>query len=162
MRCTVIQAKNPMMLTSAPMSTATALAAVTAVLRDLLLNGIIDAGTGGGGVGPVTVSAVPPDKVPNAPDDNSRLNLFLYQVTPNLGWTNMDMPIRGTGGELRRQPVAALQLVGLEVVARAVLVLRREVRSLVSFFDHTSLFWTNDRRYSTTNASFRNSTSYRS
>jgi len=92
------------------MSTATALAAVTAVLRDLLLNGIIDAGTGGGGVGPVTVSAVPPDKVPNAPDDNSRLNLFLYQVTPNPGWRNAGLPTRTAAGERAAAPPLALDL----------------------------------------------------
>jgi hypothetical protein len=90
------------------MSTATALAAVTAVLRDLLLNGIIDADNGD--VGPVTVSAVPPDKVPTTGDAGSRLNLFLYQVTPNQGWRNVGLPARSAAGERVAAPPLALDL----------------------------------------------------
>ncbi|HEU4452504.1 MAG TPA: DUF4255 domain-containing protein [Longimicrobium sp.] len=90
------------------MSTATALAAVTAVLRDLLLNGIIDADNGD--VGPVTVSAIPPDRVPNESDDNSRLNLFLYQVTPNQGWRNVGLPARSSAGDRVASPPLALDM----------------------------------------------------
>ncbi len=91
------------------MSTATALAAVTAVLRDLLLNGIIDADAGG--VGPVTVSAVPPDKVAVTGDSaGSQLNLFLYQVTPNQGWRNTGLPARTASGERAANPPLALDL----------------------------------------------------
>lgn len=59
----------------------------------------------------VKITADPPDVARSGGNGSLRqINLFLYQVTPNLGWTNMDMPIRGTGGELRRQPVLALDL----------------------------------------------------
>lgn len=92
------------------MSTATALAAVTAVLRDLLLNGIIDRGAAGG-VGPVTVSAVPPDKVPTTGDGvKSQLNLFLYAVSPNPGWRNVGLPSRSATGERLTNPPLALDL----------------------------------------------------
>ena len=59
----------------------------------------------------VKITADPPD-VARAGGNGSlrQLNLFLYQLTPNLGWTNMDMPLRGRGGELTRQPVLALDL----------------------------------------------------
>ena len=75
------------------MSNALGIAAVTAVLRDLLNNGLIDAS-----VGDVTVSAQAPDRIETDNGDLTQLNLFLYQVTPNQGWRNVGLPV----GRLRR------------------------------------------------------------
>lgn len=88
------------------MSNALAIAAVTAVLKDLLINGLID-----GNVPGVTVSALPPDRVTkgNAADD-TRLNLFLYQVTPNQGWRNAALPSRDDAGRRLSNPPLALDL----------------------------------------------------
>ena len=87
------------------MSNALAIASVTAVLKDILNNGVIDNQLSGV-VGDVTVSALPPDRVlVERPPETSRLNLFLYQVTPNQGWRNVALPSRdasGSGSAIRR------------------------------------------------------------
>ena len=93
------------------MSNALAIAGVSAVLKDLLDTGIVDhqvtdaLGTG------VTVSSMPPDTVPiDGSDAVPRLNLFLYQVTPNLGWRNVDLPSRDPSGRRSTNPPLALDL----------------------------------------------------
>lgn len=92
------------------MSTALAIAGVTAVLRDLLINGLIDQDLTPS-LGDVTVSAIAPDRV-RPPDENgpSQLNLFLYQVTPNLGWRNVGQPTFDRGGARLANPPLALDL----------------------------------------------------
>lgn len=90
------------------MGNALAIAAVTAVLKDLLNNGLIDHNVTGAVGGNVTVSALPPDRVfaPGAQEGN-QLNLFLYQVAPNIGWRNADLPSRDErGGRLTNPPLA--------------------------------------------------------
>ncbi len=50
---------------------------------------------------------------PDAPgfDSQARVNLYLYQVTPNVAWRNDDLPTRGSWeGEMVRRPQAALDL----------------------------------------------------
>lgn len=80
------------------MTTALGLGAVTAVLRDLLINGVIDHDLVAS-VGDVTVSALPPDRIDDTtPNAGSQLNLFLYAVTPNPGWHNQALPARGPAG----------------------------------------------------------------
>jgi hypothetical protein len=92
------------------MSTALAIAAVTAVLRDLLNNGLIDHDVGAS-VGEVIVSTLPPDRVDALDaEKKSRLNLFMYQVTPNAGWRNVGLPSRDANGERRTNPPLALDL----------------------------------------------------
>src|ERR1051326_5948593 len=49
------------------------------------------------------VSTKPPDIETSQPADN-RLNIFLYQVTPNLGYKNLDLPTRSQAGELIARP----------------------------------------------------------
>jgi uncharacterized protein DUF4255 len=90
------------------MSTPAAIAAVTAVLKDLLENGMIETGATTA-VGNVTVTAQAPDRI-KVPEEQSQLNLFLYLVTPNLGWRNADMPTRDTNGDLVNAPLLALDL----------------------------------------------------
>jgi hypothetical protein len=88
------------------MSNALGIAATSAVLRDLLNNGLIDAS-----VGDVTVSAQSPDKIKLDGDEKSQLNLFLYRVTPNQGWRNVGLPSVDSGGTSRlSNPPLALDL----------------------------------------------------
>ena len=70
------------------MSNALAIAGVSAVLKDLLNNGLIDHDIRGMVGGPVTVSVQPPDRVTTGDEEKAQLNLFLYQVTPNAGWND--------------------------------------------------------------------------
>jgi hypothetical protein len=82
-----------------------AIAAVTAVLKDLLNDGLINNDLAP--VGSFTVSALPPDRITTGETEDNRLNLFLYQVTPNLGWRNEGLPSVGPhGGRLSNPPLA--------------------------------------------------------
>lgn len=88
------------------MSSALAIAAVTAVLRDLLNNGVVENDLAAN-VGVVTVTARPPDMITAGPNEAPQLNLFLYQVTPNQGWRNQALPARDqTGARLTNPPLA--------------------------------------------------------
>ena len=93
------------------MSNALAIAGVSAVLKDLLDSGLIDhqvTDTLGAGV---LVSSLAPDVVPIDGDGAvPRLNLFLYQVTPNTAWRNVDLPSRDANGRRVSNPPLALDL----------------------------------------------------
>lgn len=92
------------------MSSPLAIGAVSATLRNLLDNGMVEAGAAVGGT--VTVSAVAPDTIAldNA-EEPPRLNLFLHQVTPNAGWRNVALPSRSSAsGERLGNPPLALDL----------------------------------------------------
>ena len=93
------------------MSNALAIAGVSAVLKDLLDSGLIDHQvTDALGAG-VLVSSLAPDVVPIDGDGAvPRLNLFLYQVTPNAAWRNVDLPSRDAGGRRVSNPPLALDL----------------------------------------------------
>jgi len=94
------------------MRTALALAGVTAVLRDLLNDGIINHNVSGVLGSTVVVSALPPDRVVEANSaEHAQINLFLHQVTPNTGWRNEALPCRDSGGRNRlTNPPLALNL----------------------------------------------------
>ena len=66
------------------MSTALAIAGVSAVLRDLLNDGLINHNISGIVGSTVSVSVLPPDRVvpPNGAEP-TRLNVLLHQVTVN-------------------------------------------------------------------------------
>jgi uncharacterized protein DUF4255/IPT/TIG domain-containing protein len=88
------------------MSNTLAIAAVTQTFSDLLRN-VQD----NPALGPTTVTNAPPDQAaPDPQQPERRLNLYLYQVSPNGGWTNADLPIRDANGNLINQPVLALDL----------------------------------------------------
>lgn len=91
------------------MSTALAIGAVSAVLRNVLDNGLIDAVQAVGG--PVKVSVKAPDLI-NVDDAQftPQLNLFLYQVSPNPGWRNAELPSRDSAGRRVTNPPLALDL----------------------------------------------------
>lgn len=87
------------------MSSPLAIAAVTASLKDLLNEGLLnhDLST----IGSFSVTAQPPDRITTGNTESNQLNVFLYQVTPNLGWRNADLPSRDGGfGRLTNPPLA--------------------------------------------------------
>jgi hypothetical protein len=85
-----------------------ALGAVTAVLRNLLDNGFIDAGAP---LSPVKVTAIAPDLVKlDDPDAPPSLNLFLYRTTRNLGWAEVGLPAFDSDGTRLTNPPLALNL----------------------------------------------------
>ncbi|WP_416138188.1 DUF4255 domain-containing protein [Halomonas sp. HK25] len=94
------------------MSNALAIASVTAVLRDRLNDGLVNNNVSGVLGSTVTVSVLPPDRVVAADGtESSQLNLFLYQVSPNIGWRNADLPAHDAAGRQRlSNPPLALDL----------------------------------------------------
>lgn len=90
------------------MSNAFAIAAVTAGLKVVLRNAIagLDSSLGG----PPTVTALPPDRVNPVATDPNQLNLFLYAVNPNPGWSSQQFPSRDADGERVGNPPLALDL----------------------------------------------------
>ncbi len=85
------------------MSTAFAVAGVSCVLQDLLEQGLKDHGVNDALEVNIDVTAVPADTV----DTVNGLNVFLYQVTPNLGWRNESLPSRNVHSDrLTNQPLA--------------------------------------------------------
>ena len=93
------------------MSTALAIASVTHVLKDLLNNGLIDHDVSGAVNGNVNVSALPPDRIDTSPtNQQSQLNLYMFQVTLNTGWRNADLPSYNGRGDRVRNPPLALDL----------------------------------------------------
>jgi Pvc16 N-terminal domain len=84
------------------MSTALAIAGVTAMLRDLLNDELVNANVAGIVGQSVTVTTLPPDRVvPENGSENSQLNIFLRHATPNLGWRNEGLPSRDLSGRSR-------------------------------------------------------------
>jgi hypothetical protein len=51
-----------------------------------------------------------PDAKDNQPSDKARVNIFLYQVTPNAAYRNEDLPTRRSNGEVAQRPRVALDL----------------------------------------------------
>jgi hypothetical protein len=89
------------------MSSPLAIGAVSAVLRNLLDNGLVEAGAAMGTT--VHVSAVAPDRIDlDKLEETPRLNVFLYRVTPNQGWQNAGLPSRSaiSGDRLTNAPLA--------------------------------------------------------
>jgi Pvc16 N-terminal domain len=64
------------------MSNVLSIAAVTAVIKDLLENGLVSDAIVAS-MGDVVVTALPPDRVSVEADERPQLNLFLYQISPN-------------------------------------------------------------------------------
>ncbi len=90
------------------MSNALAIAAVSAVLSDLLNNGLIDHDLSA--LGNVLVSSVAPDLITTGPNEGPRLNLFMYHASANQGWRNAALPSRDSKGERLSNPALALDL----------------------------------------------------
>lgn len=90
------------------MSTAMALAGVTAVVQNLLNNSFVNNDVSGIVGGNVNISAIAPDRVmANGNPEQPRVNVFLHRVAPNAGWSNACMPsMDGRGQRLTNQPLA--------------------------------------------------------
>jgi hypothetical protein len=87
------------------MSNALAVAAVTAVLKDLLVDGLLAHDLSW--IGSYAVTALAPDRIATGQNEPNQLNLFLYHVTPNPGWRNEGLPARdGRGSRLTNAPMA--------------------------------------------------------
>ncbi len=87
------------------MSSPLAIAAVTAVLKDLLNDGLLNHDLSS--IGSFAVTALPPDRVSTGQNEPNQLNLFLYQVTSNPGWRNVGLPSRDAKGvRLTNAPLA--------------------------------------------------------
>jgi Pvc16 N-terminal domain len=93
------------------MSNALSIAAVTAVLKDLVENGLVKDAIATS-VGDVVVTALPPDRITQGTDERAQLNLFLYQVTQNrnVDWVSQDFrskqPRQIVGSRLTNPPLA--------------------------------------------------------
>ncbi|MBD3884277.1 DUF4255 domain-containing protein [Phormidium tenue FACHB-886] len=64
------------------MSNALAIAVVTAVLKDILENGLANDAIATT-LGDILITALPPDRISIGTDERSQLNIFLYQISPN-------------------------------------------------------------------------------
>jgi hypothetical protein len=85
------------------MSNTLAIATVTETLRYMIHRALP-----GSGVEGAHVTTVRPDNTPSLPA--AGVNIFLYQVTPNLAFQNADLPTRRADGTLLRRPQAAIDL----------------------------------------------------
>ena len=84
------------------MSNTLAIAAVTATLA-AALEPLISS------VGGATVSIGRPDN-PATGTAKAKVNLYLYQITPNAAWRNHDLPTRSPDGQLMQRPRVAIDL----------------------------------------------------
>jgi hypothetical protein len=81
-----------------------AIATVTETLRQRLQSALDPV------VGGVTVTPARPETPAGTATPPPRVNLYLYQVTPNGAWRNADLPTRREGGALAQRPQVALDL----------------------------------------------------
>ena len=87
------------------MSSALAIAGVTAALKDLLNDGLLNHDLSQ--IGSFDVTAKPPDRITTGETETNQLNLFLYQVSPNIGWRNIGLPSRAPDGtRIANSPLA--------------------------------------------------------
>src|ERR1035438_4765631 len=85
------------------MSNALAIATVTETLSQTLNKALTASLVSG-----AQVTVLRPDTPNGLP--NPGVNLFLYQVAPNVAWRNADLPTRRGDGALLRRPQFALDL----------------------------------------------------
>jgi hypothetical protein len=76
-------------------SSARAIAAVTATLRNLLVTGL----AADPDLADVTVTMQPLDRARTNGNTANQVNVFLYHIVPNPTWRNMDVPGRARSGE---------------------------------------------------------------
>lgn len=85
------------------MSNFLAIATVTAVLKELLQAAAL------ADIDGVTVTTMRPDSAANAAIE-PKINIYLYQVTPNAALRNADLPTRRSDGTMVQRPQVALDL----------------------------------------------------
>lgn len=92
------------------MSSSLGIAAVTAVLRHILLNRLAGDPVASA-IGTVGVSAGAPDRVDlSGAADPNHVNIFLHQVSRNAGFANEGLPARDLSGRRTSAPPLALDL----------------------------------------------------
>lgn len=84
------------------MSNHLAIATVTASLQAMLQSAVQ------GDVAGATATVARPDSADGL--TTLGVNIYLYQVSPNTAWRNVDLPTRGGAGELQQKPMVALDL----------------------------------------------------
>ncbi len=89
------------------MANALAIAGVTAVLRDLLDDGLVNANIDS--LGAVEITARPPDAV-IGDEERNRLNIYPWKVMHNLAFRNECLPSHNGGGTRTQSPRLALDL----------------------------------------------------
>jgi hypothetical protein len=92
------------------MSTALAVAAVTAALRQQFSELYNEPEVSSSIGTTVTVSAQAPSNFSMADGDPPRLNVFLYQVSPNSGFASLGLPVRNGRGQRVGAPPLCLDL----------------------------------------------------
>lgn len=90
------------------MSNALAIAGVTAILRDRLNDGLLNANLDS--LGQFSVTSSPPDLLVGDADPANRLNIYLWNVTRNAAWSSQRLPARSAAGERIDNPFLALDL----------------------------------------------------
>jgi hypothetical protein len=91
------------------MSNALALAAVAKCIKAQLMAFLANHNASGV-IGSLDVSILSPGQINPANITNNQLNIFAYQVTPNPGWCQDDLPLRSAQGDLLKRPLLALDL----------------------------------------------------
>jgi hypothetical protein len=95
------------------MSNILTIAAVTAVIKDLIENGLVSDAIVSS-IGDVTVTALPPDRIAVEADERPQLNLFLYQISPNRNADRLsnsaDKQYARSSADRPAQPPLALDL----------------------------------------------------
>jgi Pvc16 N-terminal domain/IPT/TIG domain len=86
-----------------------AAAGVVAIVRALLQNAVTDQLSTALNATP-GVTALPPDRVTVGAAEAPQLNVFLYHVSFNQGWRNVDLPSRNPSGVLVSNPPLPLDL----------------------------------------------------
>lgn len=92
------------------MSSPLAIAVVSAVLKNILDNALVDNSLSSGINAPVTVRLIAPNRIKTDQNEAPQLNLYLYQVTPNQGWRNVGLPSRNNDGDRVTNPPLAIDL----------------------------------------------------
>jgi hypothetical protein len=96
------------------MSNVLSIAAVTAVLKVLLENGLVsDPITAS--VGDVIVTALPPDRISVEADERAQINLFLYQVTQNRNVDWVSQEFRSRHSRLNGNPPSSTPPLALDL-----------------------------------------------
>ena len=92
------------------MANALAIAGVTAVLKDLLNDALINANIDA--IGQFSVTALPLDEMEPPADASqiNRLNIYMWNATRNAAWSNERLPGRNAAGERIDSPFLALDL----------------------------------------------------
>lgn len=91
------------------MSDFLAVAGVTAVLRTILQDALSHAALPAP-LGTATITALPPDRIKLGTDEKLYLNIFLYRLSSNAGWSNEGLPARDDRGTRIANPPLALNL----------------------------------------------------